>query len=258
MLFWWNSVFFSSQGFYRGQIDVFSVNFGENSWFSRSAHLAAVLATLRNRFFDEKQGIFIFGRNFERNPVTRVRGFWSIPENLWFLEGRVDSWTVQKAGKSKGGIEGNHQTAPIFGKLWMFSCDSIDRSIRRGKQGRNEPRGMIKSVTRKNSLEDFWIFMEFDEKRCPFEWAIKGSTAFSMISYGIYEFTRFTFAEMRFAGELKGLGDVRIRTKIDRNAPTRQEGLLAMFLTRNRCGSDDFGKYRQRFYANLCCARPLF
>ena len=107
-------------------------------------------------------------------------------------------------------------------------------------------------------MEDFWIFMEFDEKRCPFEWAIKGSTAFSMISYGIYEFTRFTFAEMRFAGELKGLGDVRIRTKIDRNAPTRQEGLLAMFLTRNRCGSDDSGKIGQRFYANLCCARPLF
>ena len=97
---------------------------------------------------------------------------------------------------------------------------------------------MMKNVTRKNSLEDSWIFVEFDEKRWPFEWAIKGSTAFSMISYGIYEFARFTFAEMRFAGELKGLGDVRIRTKIDRNAPTRQEGLLAVFLTRNRCGSD--------------------
>ena len=168
------------------------------------------------------------------------------------------SWTVQKAGKSKGGIEGNHQPASISRKLWMFSCDSTDRSIRRGKQGRNEPRGMIKNVTRKKSLEDFWIFVEFDEKRCPFEWAIKGSTAFSMISYGIYEFTRFTFAEMRFAGELKGLGDVRIRTKIDRNAPTRQEGLLAMFLTRNRCGSDDFGKIGQRFHVNLCCAKHLF
>ena len=71
--------------------------------------------------------------------------------------------------------------------------------------------------------------MEFDGKGCQFEWAIKGSTAFPMISYGICEFTRFTVAEMRFAGELKGLGDVRIRTKIDRNAPTRQEGLLAMF-----------------------------
>ena len=142
--FGWNLVFFSSQGFYRGQIDVFSVNFGEISWFSRSAHLAAVLATLRNRFFDEKHGIFIFDRNFARNPVTRVRGFWSIPENLWFLEGRVISWTVQKAGKSKGGIEGNHQPAPISRKLSMFSCDSTDRSIRMGKQRRNEPCGMIK------------------------------------------------------------------------------------------------------------------
>ena len=75
---------------------------------------------------------------------------------------------------------------------------------------------------------------------------------------GMYKFTRFTFAEMRFAGELKGLGDVRIRTKIDGSAPTRQAGLLAMFLTRNRCGGDDFGKIGQRFHANLCCARPLF
>ena len=165
MFFEWDLVFFSWQGFYRGQIDDFSVHFEEISWFSRSAHLAAVLATPRNRFFDEKHGIFIFDRNFERNSVTRVRGFWSILENLWFLEGRVISWTVQKAGKSKGGIEGNHQPAPIFGKLWMFSCDSIDRSIRRGKQGRNEPRGMIKSVTRKNSLEDFCIFVKFDEKK---------------------------------------------------------------------------------------------
>ena len=140
----------------------------------------------------------------------------------------------------------------------MFSCGSTDRSIRRGKQGRNAHCELIKTVTRKNSLEDFWIFVEFDEKRWPFEWAIKGSTAFSMISYGIYEFTRFTFAEMRFAVELKGLGDVRIRTKIDRNAPTRQEGLLAVFLARNRCGSDDFGKIGQRFHVNLCCARHLF
>ena len=60
-----------------------------------------------------------------------------------------------------------------------------------------------------------------------------------MISHEIYEFTRFTFAEMRFAGELKGLGDVRIRTKIDRNAPTRQEGLLAMFL--HGIGDTDIG-----------------
>ena len=94
---------------------------------------------------------------------------------------------------------------------------------------------MMKNVTRQKFLEDFWIFMGFDGKRCPFEWAIKGSTAFPMISYGIYEFTRFAFAEMRFAGELKGLGDVRNRSKIDEIAPGRQEGLLAVFLKRNRC-----------------------
>ena len=158
MYFWWNFVFFSWQGFYRGQIDVFSMHFEEISWFSRSAHLAAVLATPRNRFFNEKHGISIFDRNFERNSVTRVRGFWSIPENRWFLEGRVISWTVQKAGKSKGGIEGNHQPAPISRKLWMFSCDSTDRSIRRGNQGRNEPRGMIKKRHSTEFSAGFLVF----------------------------------------------------------------------------------------------------
>ena len=76
--------------------------------------------------------------------------------------------------------------------------------------------------------------MKFDGKSGPFGWAFKGSTAFSLISDEICEITRPAPAKTRFAGELKGLGDVRIRPKIGEIAPSRQEGLLAVFLRRNR------------------------
>ena len=76
--------------------------------------------------------------------------------------------------------------------------------------------------------------MKFVRKSGPFGWAFKGSTAFSVISDEIHEITRPAFSKTRFAGELKGLGGVRIRSKIDGIAPSRQEGLLAVFLRRNR------------------------
>ena len=76
--------------------------------------------------------------------------------------------------------------------------------------------------------------MKFDGKSCPFGWAFKGSTAFSVISDEIHEITRPAFSKTRFAGELKGLGDVRNRSKLNEIATSRQEGLLAVFLRRNR------------------------
>ena len=118
----------------------------------------------------------------------------------------------------------------------------------KGEMSRAE---LLKIVVRLVFWREIKIFMKFDEKSGSFGWAFKGSAAFSVISGEFHEITRPAFAKTRFAGELKGLGDVRIRTKIDRNAPTRQEGLLAVFLTRNRCGSDDFGKIGQRFHVNL-------
>ena len=61
------------------------------------------------------------------------------------------------------------------------------------------------------SEENFGFFMEFDRKKCSFEWAFKGSTAFSVISCEIREIARPAFAKTHLAGKLKGLGDVRNR-----------------------------------------------
>ena len=76
--------------------------------------------------------------------------------------------------------------------------------------------------------------MKFVRKSGPFGWAFKGSAAFSVIPDQIHESTRPAFAKTHLAGKLKGLGDVRNRWEIDEIAPSRQEGLLAVFLRRNR------------------------
>ena len=93
---------------------------------------------------------------------------------------------------------------------------------------------LLKIVVRLVFWREIKIFMKFDEKSSSFGWAFKGSAAFSEISCGIHEITRPAFAKTRFAGELKGLGDVRNQWEIDEIAPSRQEGLLAVFLRRNR------------------------
>ena len=94
----------------------------------------------------------------------------------------------------------------------------------------------------------FWreikIFMNFDGKSSSFGWVFKGSAAFSVISCEIHETTRPAFAKTHLAGKLKGLGDVRNRWKIDEIAPSRQEGLLAVFLRRNRRWSGDLDENR--------------
>ena len=144
------------------------------------------------------------------------------------------SWTAQKAGEFKGGMQGNFRSAPSFRKKCMVSCESTDRSIRRAKQRRNEPCGIVKNRCSTCFWRKIKIFMKFDEKSSSFGWAFKGSAAFSVISCEIHEITRPAFAKTRLAGKLKGLGDVRNRWKIDEIAPSRQEGLLAVFLRRNR------------------------
>ena len=143
------------------------------------------------------------------------------------------SWTAQKAGKFKGGMQRNFWSAPSFRKKCMISCESTDRSIRRAKQRRNEMCGLLKIVVRLVFWREIKIFMKFDEKSSSFGWAFKGSAAFSVISCEIHEITRPAFAKTHLAGKLKGLGDVRNRWKIDEIAPSRQEGLLAVFSSTN-------------------------
>ena len=177
--------------------------------------------------------------------MTRVRGFCSIPRNRWILGGHVISWTAQKAGEFKGGMQGNFRSVASFRKKCMVSCESTDRSIRRAKQRRNELCGIVKSRystcfwERNQDVHDF----EWKESGS-FGWAFKGSAAFSVISCEIHEITRPAFAKTRLAGKLKGLGDVRNRWEIDEIAPSRQEGLLAVFLRRNRRWSDDLDENR--------------
>ena len=101
----------------------------------------------------------------------------------------------------------------------------------KGEMSRAE---LLKIVVRLVFWREIKIFMKIDEKSSSFGWAFKGSAAFSVISCELHGFTRPAFAKTRFAGELKGLGDVRNRWKIDEIAPSRQEGLLAVFLRRNR------------------------
>ena len=98
-----------------------------------------------------------------------------------------------------------------FQKKYMISCKSTDRSIRRAKQRRNEPCGIVKNRCSTCFWREIKIFMNFDGKSSSFGWAFKGSAAFSVIPDQIHEITRPAFAKTRFAGELKGLGDVRIR-----------------------------------------------
>ena len=155
------------------------------------------------------------------------------------------SWTAQKAGEFKGGMQGNFWSAPGFRKKYMISCESTDRSIRRAKQRRNEPCGIVKIVVRLVFQREIKIFMKIDEKSSSFGWAFKGSAAFSVISCEIHEITRPAFAKTHLAGELKGLGDVRNRWKIDEIAPSRREELLAVFLRRNRRRSDDLDENRR-------------
>ena len=93
---------------------------------------------------------------------------------------------------------------------------------------------LLKIVVRHVFWREIKIFKKFDGKSASFGWAFKGSAAFSVISCEIREIARPAFAKTRLAGELKGLGDVRNRWKIDEIAPSRQEGLLAVFLRRNR------------------------
>ena len=93
---------------------------------------------------------------------------------------------------------------------------------------------LLKIVVRLVFWREIKIFMKFDGKSGPFGWEFKGSAAFSVISCEIHEITRPAFAKTRLAGKLKGLGDVRNQWKIDGITPSRQEGLLAVFLRRNR------------------------
>ena len=101
----------------------------------------------------------------------------------------------------------------------------------KGEMSRAE---LLKIVVRHVFWREIKIFMKFDEKSSSFGWAFKGFAAFSVISCEFHEITRPAFAKTRFAGELKGLGDVRNRSQIDEIVPGRQEGLLAVFLRRKR------------------------
>ena len=74
------------------------------------------------------------------------------------------SWTAQKAGEFKGGMQGNFRSAPSFRKKCMVSCESTDRSIRRAKQRRNEPCGIVKNRCSTCFWREIKIFMKFDGK----------------------------------------------------------------------------------------------
>ena len=122
------------------------------------------------------------------------------------------------------------------GTRWMFIFGFARWHLRQTYDfTRNISKKLLKTFKKKEILKlGFHAITKFDEKSSSFGWAFKGSAAFSVISCEIHEITRPAFAKTHLAGEFKGLGDVRNRWKIDEIAPSRQEGLLAVFLRRNR------------------------
>ena len=145
-------------------------------------------------FLDRSESRRIQGRNARKFPERSEFQ----KKNVWF---HVNPPTAPSAGQNKG----------------EMSCAEL-----------------LKIVVRLVFWREIKIFMKFDGKSGPFGWAFKGSAAFTVISCEIHEITRPAFAKTHLAGKLKGLGDVRNRWEIDEIAPSRQEGLLAVFLRRNR------------------------
>ena len=134
------------------------------------------------------------------------------------------SWTAQKAGEFKGGMQGNFWSAPSSRKnVWIHVNPPTAPSAgqNKGEMSRAE---LLKIVVRLVFGRGIKIFMGFYEKSSSFGWAFKGSAAFSVVSCEIHEITRLAFAKTRFAGELKGLGDVRNRSEINESCRAARKG----------------------------------